>query len=457
MIKLVNLINYVNDFFNKGAARSIRAKKNIVLSFIFKGISIFVSLLLIPIALNYLDPTRYGIWLTISSLTGWIIFLDIGLGHGLRNKFAEAIAKGDKESARIYVSTTYAIITIIITVFFIIFIGITPFLNWQRILNIPAAMSNEINPLVIIVFGFFSLHFVFKLITILLVADQRPAMRDLINLAGSVITLIIIYTLSKTTTGSLMYLGLSYSAVPAIILLFATVFFFRRIYNEYKPSIKYVDFKYAKQLMSLGSSFFIIQMSMAILFATDNIIISQLFNPSYVTPYQIANKYFSIIIIIFYLVSTPLWSAITEAYSKNDIAWIKDAIRKMIYVWFVFIGITLVMLMASGWVYQIWIGDKVNIPFSLSVAMALFMIISTWNNIFMSFINGVSKIKLQMYSAVLRLLIKIPLSIYFAKSLGFGISGVIAATLFCQLIVSVLSPIQYYKIINNKAYGIWND
>ena len=295
MIKLVNLINYVNDFFNKGAARSIRAKKNIVLSFIFKGISIFVSLLLIPIALNYLDPTRYGIWLTISSLTGWIIFLDIGLGHGLRNKFAEAIAKGDKESARIYVSTTYAIITIIITVFFIIFIGITPFLNWQRILNIPAAMSNEINPLVIIVFGFFSLHFVFKLITILLVADQRPAMRDLINLAGSVITLIIIYTLSKTTTGSLMYLGLSYSAVPAIILLFATVFFFRRIYNEYKPSIKYVDFKYAKQLMSLGSSFFIIQMSMAILFATDNIIISQLFNPSYVTPYQIANKYFSII------------------------------------------------------------------------------------------------------------------------------------------------------------------
>lgn len=451
----MNLKNYIKDFFRKGESRSIKIKKNVVLSFIFKGISILVSLLLVPISLNYLDPNKYGIWLIISSLTGWIMFLDIGLGQGLRNKFAEAIAKGEKGSARKYVSTTYALITIIITVFFIIFIGINPLLNWSRILNSPPDMVGEINSLVIIVIGIFSLRFIFMLITSILVSDQRPAIRDLINLIGSIITLIIIYTLSKTTTGSLLYLGLTYSAVPVVFLLLATIYFFIKDYNEFIPSIKYVDIKYAKDLTELGGAFFIIQMSMVILFATDNIIITQLFSPSYVTPYQIANKYFSIVIIVFYLISTPLWSAITEAYTKNDIAWIKISIKKMIYVWFIFIGITLVMLLVSGWVYKIWIGDKVNIPLSLSIGMAIFMVISTWNNIYVSFINGVSKIRLQLHSAIFRAIINIPLSILFAKYLRFGITGVIMATVFCQSIVSILAPIQYYKIINNKAHGIW--
>ena len=37
----------------------------------------------------------YG--LTLSSIIGWFAFFDIGFGNGLRNKFAEAIAKGDHQ------------------------------------------------------------------------------------------------------------------------------------------------------------------------------------------------------------------------------------------------------------------------------------------------------------------------------------------------------------------------
>ena len=49
--------------------------------------------MLVPLTIHYINPTRYGIWLTVSSIIGWVSFFDIGFGNGLRNKFAEALAK----------------------------------------------------------------------------------------------------------------------------------------------------------------------------------------------------------------------------------------------------------------------------------------------------------------------------------------------------------------------------
>ena len=63
-------------------------------------VSVLINFLLVPLTLNYLNPTRYGIWLTLTSVINWVNVLDIGLGTGLRNKFAEALATNDDGLAR---------------------------------------------------------------------------------------------------------------------------------------------------------------------------------------------------------------------------------------------------------------------------------------------------------------------------------------------------------------------
>jgi O-antigen/teichoic acid export membrane protein len=114
-------------------ARSKKLKRNIAGSLLVKGGSIAIGLVLIPMTIHYVSPPQYGIWLTLSSIIGWFSFFDIGFGHGLRNKFAEAVAKGDVELAKTYVSTTYAILTLIVTAVFLLFFAINPFLNWSAI------------------------------------------------------------------------------------------------------------------------------------------------------------------------------------------------------------------------------------------------------------------------------------------------------------------------------------
>lgn len=272
----------------KGHERSVKAKKNIILSGVIKGISIAISLVLVPLTIHYVNPTKYGIWLTLSSIIGWFSFFDIGLGNGMRNKFAEAMAKGEHEQAKVYVSTTYAILSIIIGIVLGIFFVVNQFVDWTKILNTPADMARELSLLATIVFTFFSIRFVLNLVTTIMTANQEPAKASFFNLLGSFLSLAVIFVLTKTTQGNLVYLGLALGFTPIVVLTASTLWYYKHDYRLYAPSFRYVRFKYARNLMTLGIKFFIIQVASIVIYQTSNIIIAQLFGPEQVTPYNIA-------------------------------------------------------------------------------------------------------------------------------------------------------------------------
>ncbi len=448
-----NIRQYITNFFTQGNQRSIEAKKNILGTIAIKGVSIAISLVMVPITIHYVNSTQYGIWLTLSSIIGWFSFFDIGFGNGLRNKFAESIARGEHEKARIYVSTTYAILSIIIFVVLILFFLINPFLNWSKILNTPSVMADELSLLALIVFVFFCLQFVLQLIITVITANQQPAKASLLYFFGSLLSLSIIFILTKTTSGNLLYLGIVSGIAPLVILIASSIWYYTNNYKAYAPSIRYVRFRFAYDLMSLGLKFFIIQIAFVIFYQTSNIIIAQLFGPAQVTPYNIAFKYFSVIPMFFGIILTPFWSAFTEAWSKNDIVWIKNIMKKLKLFWSLLVAIALIMFICSSFVYRIWVGKEIVVPISLSAVIAIYVILNAWNGIFSNFLNGVGKIKLQLYIALFGSLVNIPLAIFLGKELG--IYGVILSTTLISLLASVISPIQYNKIINNKAQGIW--
>ena len=112
------IYNKFIDRYKQSGERSKKSVVNIILSFGAKGISIITQLLIVPMTINYVNPTQYGIWLTLSSIIAWIGFFDLGFGNGMRNKVAEAIAKGDVELAKRYVSTTYFAIGAIVAILF---------------------------------------------------------------------------------------------------------------------------------------------------------------------------------------------------------------------------------------------------------------------------------------------------------------------------------------------------
>ena len=440
----------------KNSSRSEKAKKNIVLLFILQVFNFFSLMAIVPVTLNYLGKTEYGIWLTLASILSWLINLDFGLGNGLRNKLAEALALKDIKLARIYVSTAYAVFSVGILSAFVIYFAIHRLLNWANLLQAPTEYTLLLNTLVLYVIILFLVQFLLKLITSVINADQRPALNGGLSLITNSLTLLIVYFLSIYSEPSLTIFALVSSGIPVFVFLIASLFLFGGHFRNISPSFKYINLKYSSSLVKLGMQFFVIQISSLIVFTTGNIIIAQLYGPQPVVTYNVAFKYFYMVPLVFNVALAPFWSAFTEAYVKQEFDWIKTSIRKLIYIWGILSVIAIVMVIASDFIYKIWVGPQVKVPFILSVASGIFVIIANWNNIFSYFINGVGKVRLQLYYAIFVAVLNIPLSVFLAKYVGLGITGVMIATNICLIFASFLFPFQYYKLINNKAKGIWN-
>ena len=254
--------SYTSDFFTKGHERDLLAKKNIAGTFVFKGGSILISLILVPLILDYINPSQYGVWLTISSFLTWFAFFDIGFGNGLKNKLGEALALDNLTLARIYVSTTYFIIFLISFVLFIIFLILNCFLDWTSLLNAPSALARELSAVMLVVFSLFSFQFVLQLINIVTTAKQNLIISSLIGFLGNLLSLIVIFILNKTTAGSLLYLGLASSISPVCIFLGFTIYLYKGPYQQLRPGINFIKLHYVKDLMGFGLKFFIIQIGL---------------------------------------------------------------------------------------------------------------------------------------------------------------------------------------------------
>lgn len=445
----------LSGILNSGSHRSVKARKNIMLSFGIKGVSILIGFIYVPLLINYLGTFEYGIWITLGSIVGWINYFDIGLGNGLRNRFAEAIARGERKLAGVYVSTTYAALSMIFGIFFVVFLVVNPFLNWSVILNGPQELRSELSLLVLLTVGFFLLRFIFRLISIIIMADQRPALSNTFDPLSNVVALGAILVLMKTTPPSLLYLGIVLGSAPVVVLLAASLYFFNRDYKEFRPTFKQVNFKYFKDLAGLGVQFFVIQITVVVIMSTNNLIIAQVVGPEAVTSYNVAYKYFGLISMGFVIITNTYWSAFTEAYVKKDFEWIKKVMRSLIRIWVIIVLLIVVMLAVSAPFYKIWVGEKVFVPFILSAFTALFVVVYVWYSIFVYFINGTGKIKLQLITSVIVALLNIPLSIFLARNLGMGAAGVILGSCITYLPGAILGPIQYYKLVNERATGIW--
>ncbi|MCW3786248.1 MATE family efflux transporter [Plebeiibacterium sediminum] len=438
----------------EGHERSVIAKKNIVASFGIKGLSIINGFLLVTVTLNYLDQTRYGIWLTISSLFVWISFMDVGLGKGLRNKLTEAISNKDFILARKYISTSYAILGIIIGLMWGVYILVHPFLDWYAILNTEEEIVDNLSSITLIVFSSFFIQFFLQLFTNVLYAFQRSAIAISYGPVSNFIVLIIIYILSRFGSGTLLNLALVQSFVPLLILLISSIYFFRNDYKSISPQLNYIEFKYIKEILSLGINFFLISIGRIIRYQSANILISQLFGPAQVTPYSIAFKYFGVLNMVFSVMLTPMWSAFTEAYALNDISWIKSSIRKL-NKWIFYVSFFgLFLLIISNYIYKIWVGDSIRITIGLSSLMLVYNITLSYGGIYSSLANGIGKVKLQMILSIIGSIIYIPMVLFFVKYLHWGIESIILCTILTNWYGPFIGPFHLKKVIDKKIKEI---
>lgn len=433
--------------------RSSILYKNVAFSFLLKFCSAVITLLMVPLTLNCLGAYQNGVWLTVSSLLVWIDQMDIGLGNGLRNRLATCIAHDDISEARRVVSSTMAMLVCIVFPVLLVLL----LLVWQTdvyaFLNVQRELIPELRLALLSGITLVCMTFVLKFISNVYMGLQQPAVSTLLMTVGQAIALISTWLLYISGHASFLNIVIVNTAAPLLTYLLAYPYTFFVVHPELRPSLSMVNLHSALQLGNLGIKFFWLQIAAVVQFMTANILISNFFTPAMVTPYQIAYRYMSLVMVAFTVVCMPFWNATTDAFERGDIEWIRRANRRMNLMT---IGVALLlgaMSLLSPWVYQLWIGSSSIVPFSMTVMMALYILLMVLSMRYSYFLNGVGALRLQLYMTVMTVVF-IPLA-WVVCTLTHSVLWFMAVMSGCLVPSIIVNMIQFNKILNGTSTGIW--
>ena len=452
---MMSLFNKLKSYINGRSQRSRIVVKNAAGSLTIKAMAMAIDFAKVPVLLSFLDSSHYGVYITIASIVAWTHQFDFGLGSGLRYKLTEAFSRQDEERGKQLVSTAYISMSAIMILLLLICIPVFLFLNWQGILNCDFIGPSELALCVCIVLAVFVVQFVLELISVVLQADQRAAISNVFKPLANLLTVVIVLILSRFFHNSLVLACLAMT-IPLVVVLFVanTILFLKR-YKTVAPSFKDFRFNCIRDIYSLGLKYFAGQLSTLVVFSSTSFLLSHFVNPEEAAVYNTAWTYFGVLVMFNSMVLTPLVAAVTDAFVKGEDRWIKNIYKKIrFYSWLLTIG-SLFLLVISRFAFHIWVGDKIIVPWMLSIVMSAYFICNVWVTPYKNFLSGVGKMNVTVVISFIKIAIFFPVAISLIR-LWQATGLVIAILLVNTLPNMVLGIYQYHLVINHKAKGIWN-
>ena len=105
------------------------------------------------------------------------------------------------------------------------------------------------------------------------------------------------------------------------------------------------------------------------------------------------------------LITAPVGPLVTQAFAKGDKAWIRNMFGKMSKVSLLISAGVIVMVLGSALIYKIWIGERVQIPFMLSVVVGIYAITNIVSNPYSVFLNSTGNVRILVILAPLSILL----------------------------------------------------
>ena len=267
-------------------------------------------------------------------------------------------------------------------------------------------------------------------------------------------TMVLIATLvypSGSNDTNVIVMAVIHAITVALPLLVATIVVFSGKLRYAVPSIKCVTKTHTKNVLSLGGTFFLIQIAYMIIMSTNEFLITKTAGSAYVVDYQAYYKLFSLGSTVFALALTPIWSVITKAKAENNYSWIRSTYKRFMLLAAAFsVGEFLIIPLMKP-LMNIWLGENTlqNISIATGILFAILGCLMIFNSVLSSIANGLGALKVQAICFVIGAAAKIPIS-YMMVNILDSWNGVIIANIICMGMYCILQPLFMKKILKDR-------
>ncbi len=415
--------------------------KNIVKStfvgIIAKCVGILGVIVLTPLMLLRLGHNGYGIWMTISSATALLGFMDLGIGNNLMGLIAVNLDK--KEVIKKYIAQSYIAQLLLITVLSAIILLIYSGTNWQAFLRLENA-SSDVTRSILVMFCFF----VLSLFTNTIYAIQRGLQRsDTANtwqLISSSCSILFLYIVLQRNS-SMVLVAFGTFGIPVCFGLLNTVWFLskQRLLRRDRSDLKLSGIFH---LLKGGMALLYLQVAAAVAFQTDTLILARYLTYEDVSRFSIMMKLFSVPAIIAGIYFQTLWPAYAHAYGQNNWKWIK---KTFYYSLFISCGLIIVYCLGVYWgkdiVFKYWLKTDWDFPLGMFLLFGVWILINNIDTNIGIILNGLQLFRVQVILSSIMVVANLALSVYLVQRLGM--SGVVWGSILSTFVFSLIPFLIY--------------
>ncbi|MBA2381789.1 MAG: oligosaccharide flippase family protein [Chloroflexi bacterium] len=409
---------------------------------IARSLTMVLSLLTVPLTLNYLGAERYGIWLTISSLIGLLAFTDLGVGSGLLNALSRELALRNAVGAKTQIASAAMILCLVAITFGVAFALLYPLIPWATVFQAKSSIAiSEVGPAV----GAWLACFLVSL-PLSVGVQTRLARQEgyLVHITAAAGNLAAVFALLLVLHAQLPLpaLVLAMAGPPVIASAVNCWVLFSPDASSLRSNLGAADLRIGTQLLRTGSLFVLLQFAMAMAFTSDTLVLTHVLGPQAVAEYGVASRLFLIPAGIIGTVLSPLWPAYGDAIARGDVAWARRTLtRSIIGICTIAVPIAVLLIIGGQRLIRIWVGDSVSPPPALLACFGLWTIFSAVGSAVAMLLNGAGEIRIQAIAAIAMALANLALSIWLTFQIG--VAGVMVGTLVAYLTL-VLGPMSIY-------------
>jgi O-antigen/teichoic acid export membrane protein len=402
-----------------------------------RGLALIISAVTLPLTVRYLGKFEYGVWVTISTSVVMFSVLDLGIANTLTNFISEAYAEDDRAKAQGYFATAFWL-----TVGITVILGAASLLIWQRldwgaVLNLKdPLMIERARMCVAISMAFFLLSLPLNLANRVLGGYQQVHISNYFAMINSVLGLVAILSVILGG-GNMVHLMLAYCGAMLTGAVLLNLWLCLWAKPWIRPHPGKVSRAVAQKLFGQGALFFVLQLTILVVFNSDNLVITHFSGASEVTPYSVAWRLANYASLLQTMLLPSFWPAFTEAYQKREMAWVRGTYRSMVRkTMFAVTAAALLMGLAGQPVIRVWAGPAAVPSKLLLWTMAGWAVLSSLTTNQALLLTATGRLRLQTTVAVLAAITNLCLSIVLVQRIGS--EGVILATIFSFAVFMVV-------------------
>lgn len=384
-----------------------------------KGASFLTSLISVPLAIRYLGPERYGLWITVTSVSAVLAFADFGMGSGLMNAVAEASGRDDREAARRYVSSALLMLSGVALAVAMGFALVYRFVPWARVFNVSSSSAvSEAGPAVAVFVVFCLLSIPLGIVQRVQMAYQEGFRANIWQAAGSALALAGVLLAIRLRCG-LSWLVAALSGGPVVALALNGWAEFRWAKPWLSPSRHCFDWRSARKITGMGVLFVVLQVAAALILTSDNIVIAQVLGAAAVAQYAVPMRLFDVLGSAAGILFMPLWPAYGEALARGDLRWVRKTVVRSQNLTLLICGLPAALLVVFGKsIIHLWVGPTIQPTHLLLAGMAAWTLFLNLGGVLAIFLNGANLMRFQVACAIPMAVISVILKIWLARRAG---------------------------------------